>query len=387
MHLLIAPDSYKGSLTALEVAEAMGNGALRVFPDATLDLVPIADGGEGTVDALVAATNGRFMETTVKGPKGDDVAAKWGMFGDGKTAVIEMASASGLPLLAPDRRDALNACTYGTGELVRAALDAGASTIILGIGGSATNDGGTGFARALGVKFRDNSGKELPPGGAALANLASVDLSGLDPRLEKTVIRVACDVDNPLCGPRGASAVFGPQKGATPAQVKELDAALAVFAAVAAKATDKPHVAEVAGAGAAGGLGAGLLYFTGATLMPGVTLVLEAVGFDERVKKADLVFTGEGRTDFQTAYGKAPAGVAHAAKKYSIPVVCLSGGIGNGAGDVLAQGIDAVFSIAPGPISLQECLANGKPLIEDAAERICRILKAVGFPGAGTTTV
>ncbi|SBV98612.1 glycerate kinase II [uncultured delta proteobacterium] len=379
MHILIAPDSYKGSLSALDVAEAMETGAKRVFPGAAFDLVPIADGGEGTVDALVAATNGTFRETRVKGPKGDPVNAKWGLFGDGKTAVIEMASASGLPLLAPDDRDALNACTYGTGELVRAALDEGVTAIILGIGGSATNDGGTGFARALGAKFLDGSGNALPPGGAALANLASIDLSGLDPRLAKTDIRVACDVDNPLCGPRGASAVFGPQKGATPAQVKQLDAALGVFAAVAAKTTGKTQVAETAGAGAAGGLGAALLYFTGAALMPGVTLVLDAVNFDARVKKADLVFTGEGRTDFQTAYGKAPAGVAQAAKKYGIPVVCLSGGMGKGADDVLAQGIDAIFSIAPGPISLQECLENGKELLQNAAERICRLLKA----GAG----
>ncbi|MCC8194099.1 MAG: glycerate kinase [Deltaproteobacteria bacterium] len=376
MHILIAPDSYKGSLTALEVAEAMEAGAKRVFPEATFDLVPIADGGEGTVDALVAATNGELRETRVKGPMRKPVNAKWGILGDGKTAVIEMATASGLPLLAPDERDALNACTCGTGELVRAALDAGVATIILGIGGSATNDGGMGFARVLGAGFFDASGRELPPGGAALADLASIDLSGLDPRLADVEIRVACDVDNPLCGPRGAAAVFGPQKGASPAQVEQLDAALGVFAKVAAQATGKTAVAETPGAGAAGGLGAGLLYFTGATLMPGVSLVLEAVNFDERVRKADLVFTGEGRTDFQTAYGKAPAGVARAAKKYSLPVVCLSGGIGKGADDVLAQGIDAVFSIAPGPISLQECLDNGEPLLRDAAERVCRLARA-----------
>ena len=376
MHILIAPDSYKGSLTALEVAQAMEEGAKRVFPDATFDLVPIADGGEGTVDALVAATNGQFRETTVTGPMRKPVKAKWGVFGDGKTAVIEMATASGLPLLAPDERDPLNACTCGTGELVLAALDEGVSTIILGIGGSATNDGGMGFARVLGAKFYDKAGKELPPGGAALANLASIDISGLDPRLKNVEIRVACDVDNPLCGPRGASAVFGPQKGATPALVQQLDAALGVYAKVAAEATGKTTVAELAGAGAAGGLGAALLFFTDATLMPGVTLVLGAVGFDARVKKADIVFTGEGRTDFQTAYGKAPAGVAQAAKKYSLPVVCLSGGIGDGADDVLVQGIDAVFSIAPGPISLQDCLANGESLLRNAAERICRLLKA-----------
>lgn len=378
MRIVIAPDSYKGSLSAMEVAQAMGKGALKVFPKAEIDLVPIADGGEGTVDALVAATNGTIRETLVKGPleTGSSVRAKWGILGDGKTAVIEMAEASGLPLLRHDARDAMNSSTYGTGELVKAALDEGVSTIILGIGGSATNDGGEGFARALGAKFYAICGNELPPGGAALKHLAKIDLSGLDPRLAKTDIRVACDVDNPLCGPRGASAVFGPQKGASPEQVEELDAALAVFSQKAVDATGKANVAETPGAGAAGGLGAGLMYFSNARLLPGVTLILEAVNFDERVKTASFVFTGEGRTDFQTAYGKAPVGVALNAKKYGIPVFCLSGGLGQGANDVYEHGIDAVCSIAPGPISLEECLQNGKTLLEDAAERICRIVHA-----------
>lgn len=376
MRIVIAPDSYKGSLSAMDVAKAMKTGVLRVYPDADVDLVPIADGGEGTVDALVAATNGEVRNAAVKGPLGDAVTAAWGMFGDGETAVIEMAAASGLPLIAHEKRDAMNACTYGTGQLVLAALEAGAKTVVLGIGGSATNDGGSGFARALGAKFLDSSGKELPPGGAALANLASIDLSGLDKRLASVTFRVACDVDNPLCGERGASAVFGPQKGATPEQVKILDAALENFAKVAAETTGKADVAKTPGAGAAGGLGAGLLFFCNATLLPGVTLVLQSVGFDARVKNADLVLTGEGRTDFQTAYGKAPVGVALAAKKHGAPVVCLSGGLGPGAADVYAHGIDAVFSIAPGPISLQECLDKGGELLEDATERVCRLFRA-----------
>ncbi len=376
MRVVVAPDSYKGSLSALEVASAMERGILRVFPQAIVDKVPIADGGEGTVAALVEATNGKVMHSPVRAPLGETITAHWGMFGDGATAVIEMASASGLPLLLPDRRDVLNACTWGTGDLVRAALDAGAKTIIIGIGGSATNDGGMGFARALGAKFLDAKGNDLPPGGAALANLARIDLSDLDPRLAETEIRVACDVDNPLCGPRGASAVFGPQKGATPEYVARLDAALAHYATIAAAATGKPQVAEAPGAGAAGGLGAAFLYFSNATLAPGVGLVLQATNFDARVKNADLVFTGEGRTDFQTAFGKAPVGVAGAAKKYGKPVICLSGGLGDGATDVYAHGIDAVCSIAPGPISLEECQKNSATLVEDASERICRVISA-----------
>lgn len=376
MRIVIAPDSYKGSLSATDVADAMKTGALRVYADADVDLVPIADGGEGTVDALVAATGGNVRHTTVKGPLGSPVNAAWGMLGDGETAVIEMAAASGLPLIGHNERDAMNACTYGTGQLVLAALEAGVKTIVLGIGGSATNDGGSGFARALGAKFLDASGRELRPGGAALADLASIDLTGLDNRLANVAFRVACDVDNPLCGKRGASAVFGPQKGARPDQVPVLDAALGVFAAVAGKATGKTNVAETPGAGAAGGLGAGLLFFCNAELLPGVTLVLESVGFDGRVKNADLVLTGEGRTDFQTAYGKAPVGVAQAAKKHGVPVVCLSGGLGPGAAEVYNHGIDAAFSIAPGPISLQECLDKGGDLLADATERVCRLFRA-----------
>lgn len=376
MHILIAPDSYKGSLSALMAASAMEQGILRIFPEASVDKLPIADGGEGTVSALVAATNGTVFASTVAGPLGEPVDAEWGMLGDGKTAAIEMAAASGLPLLlSPDRRDVLNACTRGTGELIRAALDKGAERIIIGIGGSATNDGGMGFIRALGAKFLDASGADLPPGGAALADLASIDLSGLDPRLVKTEILVACDVDNPLCGPRGASAVFGPQKGADAAKVAQLDAALGHYARIAAKATNRPRVADTAGAGAAGGLGAGFLYFTNAILMPGVSLVLNATNFDERVKKADMVFTGEGRTDFQTVFGKAPVGVAEAAKKHGKPVICIAGSLGDGANDVYGHGIDVLGSITPGPMSLDDCMKNGAALLADTAERICRALK------------
>jgi glycerate 2-kinase len=374
MRIVVAPDSYKGSATALAVAEAIERGVKAVFRDADVAKVPIADGGEGTVDALVVATNGRIEERTVRGPLGDPVRARWGVLGDGETAVVEMAAASGLPLVPKERRDPRAATTYGTGELVRAALEAGLARIVVGIGGSATNDGGTGFARALGARFLDEGGRDLPEGGAALARLARIELAGLDPRLASAQITVACDVDNPLTGPRGASAVYGPQKGATPEMVKELDGALGRYAEVARAATGR-DVATQAGAGAAGGLGAGLLFFTPARLRPGVSIVLETTAFEALVKGADLVITGEGRTDFQTAMGKAPVGVAAAAKRHGVPVLCLSGGLGDGADDVLAQGIDAVASIVPGPMSLEECMARGPELVEAAAARLCRMVK------------
>ena len=382
MRVVAAPDSYKGSLSALAVAEAIERGVRAVFPDAEVVKIPIADGGEGTVEALVAATGGRRELRTVRGPLGDPVSAHWGILGDGETAVIEMAAASGLPLVAPGRRDPRVATTYGTGELVRAALDAGVRKLVVGIGGSATNDGGTGLARALGVRFLDASGADLPDGGAPLARLAAIELSGLDPRLAAAEVLVACDVDNPLTGPRGASAVYGPQKGATAAIVAELDAALAHYARLARAATGR-DVADLPGAGAAGGLGAGLLFFTPARLRPGVGLVLEATGFDAKVKGADLVITGEGRTDFQTAMGKAPVGVAAAAKRHGVPVICISGGLGDGADDVLARGVDALLPAVPGPMPLEEAMRRGAELVEASTARACRLMRVgMGMPAA-----
>ena len=375
MRIVVAPDSYKGSVSALAVAGAMERGILRVYRDAEVCKVPIADGGEGTVEALVAATGGEIRHSVVRGPLGEPVDAAWGILGDGHTAVIEMAAASGLPLLAAEQRDPRRASTYGTGELIRAALDAGLRRIIIGIGGSATNDGGAGMARALGARFCADDGQELVEGGAALAGLARVEVGALDARLAECEITVACDVDNPLCGARGASVVFGPQKGADPAAVAELDAALGNFAICARDATGR-DVAEIPGAGAAGGLGAGLLFFTGAKLRPGVDIVLAAVGFAELVKDAAFVITGEGRTDFQTAFGKAPVGVAKVAKACGVPVFCLSGGLGEGADDVLALGIDAVMSICDRPLALDECMKNGEALIESGSTRLCRIIKA-----------
>ena len=374
MRILVAPDSFKGSVSALGAAEAMERGIHAVFPGAEVLKVPIADGGEGTVEALVAGTGGRLVQVEVRGPMGEPVLAHWGVSGDGATAFIEMAAASGLPLVPREQRDPRLASTVGTGELMKAALDAGLRRLVVGIGGSATNDGGAGMARALGVRFLDAEGRDLPEGGAALAHLARIDLTGLEPRLAEASILVACDVDNPLCGPRGASAVYGPQKGATPAMVAELDAALGVFAEVAAAATGR-DIAWSPGAGAAGGLGAGLLFFTPAGLRPGVAIVLETTGFDTLVQGADLVITGEGRTDFQTAMGKAPVGVAAVAKRHGVPVICLSGGLGDGADEVLVHGIDALGAIVPQPMGLEACMAQGPALIEAGAARLCRLVK------------
>jgi glycerate kinase len=330
--------------------------------------VPIADGGEGTVEALVEATSGRFETRTVRGPLGRPVDARWGVLGDGVTAVVEMAAASGLTLVPVGRRDPRVASTFGTGQLIRAALDAGFRHIVVGIGGSATNDGGSGMAKALGVRFLDGRGEPLPEGGAALSRVASIDLSGVDPRLAETEILVACDVDNPLTGPRGASAVYGPQKGATPAVVQELDLALERFAQVACVATGR-DVSRYPGAGAAGGLGAGLLFFTPARLVPGVDLVLDSARFDDVVRGASLVVTGEGRTDQQTAMGKAPVGVARVAQRHGVPVLLVSGSLGPGAEEVLALGISRIVAAAPPGMPVEEAMARAAELLEAAVAR------------------
>lgn len=374
MRILIMPDSFKGSLSATEAAKAMELGIKSVFPDASTVLMPIADGGEGTVEALVQASSGRIMRSSVSGPLGEPVLAAWGILGDGVTAVIEMASAAGLTLLDDKQKNPLITSTYGVGELVRAALDAGMNKIIIGIGGSATNDGGAGFAAALGVRFKDADGNELPPGGAALARLHSIDCSALDPRLAEKEILVACDVDNPLCGARGASAVFGPQKGASPDMVAELDAALAHYAHIAQKYCGKSVIDEP-GAGAAGGLGAALMLFTGAIFKPGIKLILQTMRAEEQLREADLVFTGEGNTDYQTSFGKAPVGVAALARQFSLPVICISGGIGAGYEKVYEHGISAVMPAVSSPMPLRQCMEQAKDLLIDATSRACRLIQ------------
>ncbi len=373
MKVVLAPQAFKGSLSGLEVARAMREGLLRVLPEAETELVPMADGGEGTVQALVDATGGRMLEAEVTGPLGERRRASFGILGDRFTAVIEMAAASGLPLVPPERRDPRITSSRGTGDLICAALDAGCRELIVGIGGSATNDAGAGMLQALGARLLDERGEDLKPGGASLVHLARIELSGFDSRLAGTRVRVACDVTNPLCGRAGASATYGPQKGATPEMVEELDAALSHFADVAEAATGK-RVRDVPGAGAAGGLGAGLMAFLNGILEPGVKIVLEAVQLERRLAGARLAITGEGQVDWQTVYGKAPIGVAEAAKRQGIPAIAVCGSLGKGYREVFSHGLDAVLPIEDAPLSSEEAMAGAPRLIADATERALRLL-------------
>ncbi|MFB5166219.1 glycerate kinase [Parageobacillus toebii] len=374
MKVIIAPDSFKESLSALEVANAIEKGFRDIFPEAEYVKIPMADGGEGTVQSLVDATGGRIVKTEVTGPLGDRVQAFFGMLGDGKTAVIEMAAASGLHLVPSEKRNPLVTTTRGTGELILAALDKGAEHIIIGIGGSATNDGGAGMIQALGGRLLDRHGKEIGPGGGSLSELADIDLSELDQRLKHVKIEVACDVDNPLTGPKGASAIFGPQKGATPEMVATLDNNLKHYADVIERVLGK-QVKDIPGAGAAGGLGAGLLAFLQAELKRGVEIVLETVKFHERIRDASLVITGEGRIDGQTVFGKTPIGVAKAAKRYNIPVIAITGSLSDDSDVVLSHGIDALYSIVPGIVSLEKALTNAEYYVTQTARNIAAVCK------------
>ena len=363
MKIVIAPDSFKENLTSMEVAAAIEKGIRRVLPKARCIKVPMADGGEGTVQSLVDATGGRLHKCKVKGPMGGDVTARYGLLGDGKTAVIEMAEASGLPLVPRAERNPLLASTYGTGQLLLDAIRRGVTHIIIGIGGSVTNDGGAGMAQALGVRFIDAGGEVItePAGGGMLDRIARIDASSVHPRVREVTISVACDVDNPLCGRKGASAVFGPQKGATAAMVAQLDRNLRHFADLI-KRDMRVDVARRPGAGAAGGLGAGLMAFTGATLKRGVELVIEATRLDRYMKGADLAITGEGRVDFQTAFGKTPAGVA------------IGGGLADDAGGVYAHGIDGLESATPRDMDLDTAIRNSRRYLQDAGERVARLI-------------
>jgi glycerate kinase len=374
MRILLAMDSFKGSLSSLEAAGAVAEGIHRVLPGAVIEAVPMADGGEGTVEALVAATGGKIIPVTVTGPLGTAVQAGLGML-PGGTAALEMAAASGLTLVPENLRDPRITTTFGTGELIRAALDNGATRIVLGIGGSATNDCGAGMAQALGVRLLDSEGKDLGPGGGQLDRLRTIDLSGLDQRVKQIKIEVACDVQNPLCGPRGASVIYGPQKGATPAMVEELDAKLGFFAACI-KDQLGLDVAGRAGSGAAGGLGAGLMAFAGAELRSGVDLVLDTIKIDGLLQRSHLVITGEGQIDGQSAYGKVPAGVAARAAAYNLPVIVIAGSIGPGMDRMYRLGVSSVVAIANGPITLKEAMDRAYALTADAAERAFRLLKA-----------
>ena len=372
MKIVIAPDSFKESLTALEVAEAIEAGLKKVLPDAEYVKVPMADGGEGTVQSLVDATEGRLISAEVCAPLGNKVKAEFGLSGDGRTAIIEMAAASGLHLVPPEARNPLRTTSYGTGELILAALDEGVEKIIVGIGGSATNDGGAGMLQALGALLLDAHHQPIGAGGGCLQDLAAIDLSGLDKRLAGVEIVVACDVDNPMCGEKGASAVFGPQKGATPEMVQALDSGLQHFAALAARDLGL-DIQSPAGAGAAGGMGGGVLLLPDARLQAGVKIVMEAVGLAEKVQDADLVITGEGRMDAQSVHGKTPIGVAHTAKAFGKPVIAIVGCLREDYEVVYAQGIDAVFPIIRQLGSLEEILQHGRDNLVSAAQNVARI--------------
>lgn len=374
MKIIIAPDSFKESLSAECAAMAIEDGFRAVFPELEAVRLPVADGGEGTVDALIAATGGHRIDIEVTDPQGHRVRGFYGVNGKGDCAVIEMAAASGLMLVPAGQRDPLAATSFGTGELIRHALDGGIRHIILGIGGSATVDGGIGMVQALGGRFTDAQGIDLPWGGAALAQLAAIDLSQLDPRLAQCRIEVACDVENPLTGPCGAAAVFGPQKGASAQDVQVLDAALAHLAAVIFRHLGV-NVLEWPGGGAAGGMGVAARLFLRGNMRSGIDIIMDAIGLDEAMQGATLVITGEGRLDQQTINGKAPVGVARLAQRYHVPVIGLAGILGEGVEVVHQHGLEAVFSILPRLAPLETVLEQGEENLRYAAQNLARVYR------------
>jgi len=371
MNILIAPDSFKDCLSAREVAAALGRGIQKILPEASLVLVPMADGGEGTVESVIDATGGKKRELRVKDPLMRDISSFYGITGDGTTAVIEMAAASGLELLKPEERDPWITSTHGTGQLIKDALDQGCSKIILGIGGSATNDGGAGMAEALGVRFSGKFGELSARGGGALGEVDSIHMEGLDGRITGTEFVVACDVNNPLTGPRGASVIYGPQKGADRAMVEKLDRNLAHFAGVIEDQLGK-KISQVPGAGAAGGLGAGMMAFLDARLMKGIQMIAEVCSLEEKIIMADLVITGEGKMDAQTQFGKTPYGVAQLAKEHGKVVIGVAGTLEEDAGVLYEEGFDLLIPIQEKPVDLATAIAKAGPLLERAGERIAR---------------
>ncbi|MFS0784520.1 glycerate kinase [Bacillus sp. 1P06AnD] len=375
MDILIAPDSFKGSLSSVEAAQAIERGVRKALTGAKIVLVPVADGGEGTLDSLVIATNGHKEQVTVKGPLMEPVEAAYGVLGDQKTCVIEMANASGLCLIKDKDRNPMVTTTYGTGQLIKSALDAGYRHFILAIGGSATNDGGAGMLQALGMKLLDSRGGSIGKGGEHLARIAKIDEQEFDQRIQHCSFLIASDVDNPLVGPKGASRVFGPQKGATPEMVQELDQNMAHWADAIEKHTGiRLHDKE--GAGAAGGIGGAFQAFFPSESRRGIDIVMEYAKLDEYLRKADCVFTGEGRIDFQTAYGKAPAGIAQAAAKYGVPVFALTGSIGNGIDELYGYGITSVHSIINSAMDLEAAIFCAAELLEFTAEQVIRTFVA-----------
>jgi glycerate kinase len=372
MKIVIAPDSFKGSLSAFEVAKSIQRGIKNVDETIETIIVPLADGGEGTVQSLIDASGGKIVEITVHDPLFREIRSFYGIMGDGKTAVIEMAAASGLPLLKLNERNPLKATSYGTGELIKDALDKGCRSFIIGLGGSATNDGGCGMAQALGVRFFDHKGNEVGMGGGELSNIDSIDLSGLDSRIKDAQFLAACDVDNPLCGVNGASEVYGRQKGASDEDVAILDKGLHHFGQMVKQQLNL-DIQDVAGAGAAGGMGAGVMIFLQAKLRRGVEIVSEATLLQEKLEGANLVISGEGRIDFQTAFGKTLYGVAQIAAKKNIPLIVLAGSLGEGYKTLYNKGFASIFSIIDKPMSLEDAMANAPVLLENAAENVVRL--------------
>jgi len=373
LHIIAAIDSFKGSCSTIEAARAVARGIAKIDRTAQVTIVPIADGGEGTCLALSEGLSGVLHHKLVRGPLGETIDAVFAVLPDG-TGVVELAAASGLTLLTEDSRNPMLTSTFGTGQLIAAALDEGCRRLIIGLGGSATNDGGTGLARALGIQFYDEFGRLLPEGGGSLADLHHIDTSGLDRRLAASEVIIACDVNNPLCGPQGASAVFGPQKGASPLEVTQLDAALFHYASIL-KTQLGIDLSALPGAGAAGGAAMALMAFCSGRIRRGIDVMLDLADFDTLLQTADLVITGEGRIDSQTVFGKVPVGVAARAKQKQIPVIAITGCIAEGAEAVYEHGIDVLLSIANGPISLQYSMQHAEALIEATAECIMRLLQ------------
>ncbi|ARS53036.1 glycerate kinase [Kushneria konosiri] len=376
MHILIAPDSFKDALGATDAANAIAEGIRQAAPDADWTLCPLGDGGEGTLEALLTASGAEARSLEVHDALNRPRMAQWGWIASRRTAIVELAEASGLQHLQPEERDALHTTTRGVGELIHAALEAGAEHLILTLGGSATNDGGAGMMSALGVRFLNDNDQPLEPGGAALAGLSRIDLSGIDPRLAQLTVEAAVDVNNPLCGDQGASAIFGPQKGATKEQVDQLDQALARLADITLDATGQDH-RDSAGAGAAGGMGFAALAFLNATLRPGIELVMEQVGFEKTLEHTDLVITGEGRLDGQSLSGKTPIGVSRAARRQGVPCVVLAGKLDSGWEQALEEGVTAAFALADGPMALEEALKRTPELL---SARSASIMRLFGYP-------
>lgn len=375
MKIVIASDSYKGSLDSSQVNEAMRKGILRVFEDAEIICIPIADGGEGTVDAVMTCCGGSYCYETVTGPDGREVIARYGILPD-KSAVIEMAAASGLPLVQDVTPDAvMNSTTYGTGQLIASALDKGCRKIYIGIGGSATNDGGIGMLQALGVSFLDADNREVGFGGKYLDKIARIDISNLDPRIRETELVVMSDVTNPLCGENGAAVVYGPQKGATEEEIAILDKGLAQFAELICQ-MNLPDIRNLPGAGAAGGLGGGLVSFLGAEIRPGIKAILEIADFEKSVQWADLILSGEGRIDGQSANGKVVSGIAEIAGKYNVPVIAICGSVEKDAREIFEKGISGMEAAVCRPVTLEKAMDEAEQNVIDAAERVMQMVKA-----------